>query len=106
LVQFQARQSPFWRIGDRRHRIVSFGSFINSMTPAPSKGPRRLILAFKWGGCFTALVFALGGLLLDVASAGEVYEVLSRGSWFIVAISMALGFVGVLLDRSDEVPKS
>lgn len=73
------------------------------MTPAPSKGPRKLILAFKWGGCFTALVFALGGLLLDIASAGEAY---SRGSWFIVAVSMAFGFVGVLLDRSDELPKS
>ena len=75
------------------------------MTPVPSKGLRRLILAFKWGGCCTALVFALGGLLLDIASAGEAYEVLSRGSWFIVAISMAFGFIGVLLDRSDEVPK-
>ena len=62
------------------------------MTPVPSKGLRRLILAFKWGGCCTALVFALGGLLLDIASAGEAYEVLSRGSWFIVAISMAFGF--------------
>lgn len=76
------------------------------MTPEPSNGPHKLILAFKWGGCSTALVFAIGGLLLDIASAGEAYEGLSRGSWFIVAISMAFGFVGVLLDRSDEVPKS
>ena len=52
------------------------------------------------------MVFALGGLLLDIASAGEAYEVLSRGSWFIVAISMAFGFVGVLLDRADGLPKS
>ena len=76
------------------------------MTPAPSNGPRRLVLAFKWGGCLTALVFALGGLLLDIASAGETYAILSRGSWFIVAIAMALGLVGVLLDRSDQLPKS
>ncbi len=76
------------------------------MTPVPSKGPRKLILACKWGGCFTALVFALGGLLLDIASASDAYQVLSRGSWFVVAISMACSLVGVLLDRSDELPKS
>jgi len=76
------------------------------MTPKPSKGTHKLFLVLKWGGCFTALLFALSGLLLDIASPGEAYASLSRGSWFIVAVSMAFGFVGFVLDRSDELPKS
>ena len=50
--------------------------------------------------------FVLGGLLLDFASAGDPHKLLSLGSWFIVAVSTATGFVGVLLDRSDHLPKS
>ncbi len=76
------------------------------MAPRPSKEPSRFILTLKWGGCFTALVFAVGGLLLDIASAGDAYGAMSRGSWMIVAISMGVGFTGVILDRSDELPKS
>jgi hypothetical protein len=44
-------------------------------------------------------------LLLDFASPDDAYETLSRGSWVIVAVSMAIGFTGVILDRSDELPK-
>jgi putative copper export protein len=75
------------------------------MLPEPSKEPSRFLLILKWGGCFTALVFAVGGLLLDFASPDDAYETLSRGSWVIVAVSMAIGFTGVILDRSDELPK-
>jgi hypothetical protein len=76
------------------------------MSPEPSKEPSRFVLTLKWGGCFTASVFAVGGLLLDLAPPGDAYETLSRGSWIIVAISMGIGFTGVILDRSDELPKS
>jgi len=76
------------------------------MEPEPSKGPSRFVQILKWGGCFTALVFAVGGLLLDIASPGNAYEALSRGSWMIVAISMAVGLAGVVLDRSNALPKS
>ncbi len=76
------------------------------MSPEPSKEPSRFILIFKWGGCFTASIFAFGGLLLDLASPGGVYETLSRGSWVIVAIFMGVGFTGVILDRPDELPRS
>ena len=76
------------------------------MSPEPSKEPSRFILILKWDGCFTASVLAFGGLLLDLASPGGVYETLSRGSWVIVAISTGVGFTGVILDRSDELPKS
>ncbi len=76
------------------------------MAPETSKKPSRFILILKWGGCFTALIFAVGGLLLDFASPGDAYETLSRGSWVIVAIAMAFGFSGVVLDRSDALPKS
>ena len=72
----------------------------------PFKKPSRFIPILKWGGCLTALVFAVGGLLLDFASPSDAYETLSRGSWIIVAISMGVGFTGVILDRSDELPKS
>jgi hypothetical protein len=76
------------------------------MSSEPSKEPSRFVLVLKWGGCFTASLFAVGGFLLDLASPGDVYETLSRGSWVIVAISMGVGFTGVILDRSDEQPKS
>jgi hypothetical protein len=76
------------------------------MSPEPSKEPSRFVLTLKWGGCFTASVFAVGGLLLDLAWSGDAYETLSRGSWIIVAISMGVCFTGVILDRSDELPKS
>jgi hypothetical protein len=52
------------------------------------------------------LVFAGGGLLLDFASPGDAYETLSRGIWVIVAVSMAIGFASVVLDRSNDLPKS
>ena len=76
------------------------------MLPDPSKEPSRFVLILKWGGCFTASVFAVGGLLLDFASPGGAFETLGQGSWIIVAISMGVGFTGVILDRSDELPKS
>ena len=72
----------------------------------PFKKPSRFIPILKWGGCLTALVFAVGGLLLDFASASDAYETLSRGSWVIVAVSMAIGFASEVLDRSNAPPKS
>jgi putative copper export protein len=54
----------------------------------------------------TALLFAVGGLLLDFASPGDAYETLSRFSWLIVAVSMAISFTSVVLDRSNAPPKS
>lgn len=75
------------------------------MTAERFRQPSRLWLALKWGGCFTALAFAVGGLLLDLTSPGERYEILSRGSWVIVAISMGLGLAGVILDRAHETPR-
>ena len=56
----------------------------------------------KWGGCLAALVFAVGGLLMDIASAGDAYGALSRGSWAIVAFSTAITFTGVVLDRPHK----
>ncbi len=53
----------------------------SDMASGLSKEPSRFLLILKWGGCFTALVFAVGGLLLDIASPGDVYESLIRGSW-------------------------
>ncbi len=76
------------------------------MKSEPTKEPSRFILTLKWGGCLTALLFAVGGLLLDIASAGDAYETLSRGSWMFVALSMAVGFAGVVLDRSNVLPES
>jgi hypothetical protein len=67
--------------------------------------PGGLSLVLKWGGCFTALVFAVGGLMLDFASPGEAYEPLSLGSWIIVASAMALGLAGVVFDRAHDRPK-
>ncbi len=75
------------------------------MAPQLIKKPSRFILILKRGGCLTALVFAGGGLLLDFASPGDAYETLSRGSWVIVAVSMAIGFTSVVLDRSNAPPK-
>jgi hypothetical protein len=76
------------------------------MAPQLIKKPSRFILILKWGGCFTALVFAVSGLLMDIASPGDTYETLSRGSWMIVAISMAAGFSGAVLDRPHNLSKS
>ena len=76
------------------------------MAPETSKKPSRFILILKWGGCFSALAFAVGGLLIDIASPGDTYETLSRGSWMIVAISMAAGFSGAVLDRPHNLTKS
>lgn len=73
-------------------------------TPARSKTPRRLIPVLKWGGCVTALVFAAAGLLLDLALSGSPYQSLSRGSWVIVAVAMAIALTGVVLDRSHRLP--
>jgi hypothetical protein len=75
------------------------------MAPQLIKKPSSFILILKWGGCFTALVFAVSGLLMDIASPGDTYETLSRGNWMIVAISMAAGFSGVVLDRPHKLPK-
>ena len=72
----------------------------------PYKEPSRFVLALKWGGCLTAGVFAVGGLLLDVASLDQPHETLSRGSWVIASLAMAVGFIGAVLDRSSDLPKS
>ena len=77
------------------------------MTPEPSKAPNRFIPICKWGGCFTALIFAVSGLLLEVTSpGGDAFDSLGRGIWVIVTISVAVGLTGVILDRSDPVLKS
>ena len=76
------------------------------MSTQSSETPSRFIQISKWGGCFTALVFAVGGLLFDIAWSGGVYDTLSRGSWIIVAISTAVGLTGVVLDRSHRLPES
>jgi len=76
------------------------------MSPEPSKTLSRFIAISKWGGCFTALVFAVGGLLCDLAWAGEAFQAVGRSSWVVVAIAMAFGLIGVILDRSHSVTKS
>ncbi len=76
------------------------------MSPEPSQEPSRFIVILKWSGCLSALLFAVGGLLLDFASPGDAYETLSRFSWLIVAVSMAISFTSVVLDRSNAPPKS
>ena len=75
------------------------------MPPETQHQPSRISLLFKWGGCFTAFVFAFGGLTLDLASPSPAYETLSAGTWAIVAIGTALGFAGVVLDRAHTSPK-
>lgn len=75
------------------------------MSPERSDTLSRFILLSKWGGCFTALVFALGGLLFDLAGLGGAYETLGQDSWIVVAISSAFGLTGVILDRSHK-PRS
>ncbi len=75
------------------------------MPPETQPKPSRASFLFKWGGCFIALVFAVGGLLLDLALPDELYETLSRVSWVIVAISMGMSLAGVILDRAHETPK-
>ena len=72
------------------------------MASGLSKEPSRFILILKWGGCFTAAVFAFAGLLLEIAQPGNAYETLSRYSWVDATISMAGGFAGAVLDRSEE----
>ncbi len=76
------------------------------MAPGPPNESSRCFLIFKWGGCCSAFLFAVGGLLLDMTSPGDAYESLNQGIWIIVAISMAVGLTGVILDRSDLLPKS
>jgi hypothetical protein len=76
------------------------------MLPEPAKRPSRFILISKWGGCFTALVFAVSGLLCDLAWPGDAFGSLGRGSWVVVAVSMAFGLIGVVLDRPHDLPKS
>jgi len=76
------------------------------MAPKLAKNSSRLIPILKWGGCFAALVFALGGLLMDLALSGETYETLGQITWMIVAVSMAAGFAGVVFDRAHEPPES
>ena len=71
-----------------------------------SKRPGRFIQILKWGGCTTAFAFAIAGLWLDIATLGGVYEALSRGIWAIVAIAMAAGLTGVVLDRPHKLPES
>ncbi len=87
-----------------RRRDASVGAEVVASPPAATPG--RFVQIAKWGGCFTALVFAIGGLLTDLASSGDTYEAVSRGSWIIVAISMAFGLTGVVLDRSHKLPDS
>ncbi len=72
------------------------------MSTEPPKEPNRTIHTLKWGGCFAALLFAVGGLLLDIAAPGDAYGALSRGSWAIVAFSTAIAFTGVILDRPHK----
>jgi len=76
------------------------------MAPNLARKPGRLVLILKWGGCLAALVFALSGLLMDLALLGETYETLSQIIWMIVAISMAAGFAGVVFDRAHKPPES
>jgi hypothetical protein len=76
------------------------------MSPESSDTLSRFIWICKWGGCFTALAFAVGGLLCDVAWVGDSCHTAGRGSWVVVAIATALGLTGVVLDRSHRVPKS
>ncbi|MDX1422685.1 MAG: hypothetical protein R3322_06070 [Kiloniellales bacterium] len=87
-----------------RRRDASAGADVVASPPAATPG--RFVQIAKWGGCFTALVFAIGGLLTDLVSSGDTYEAVSRGSWIIVAISMAFGLTGVVLDRSHKLPDS
>ncbi len=72
------------------------------MASGLSKEPSELIQILKWGGCSTAAVFAFAGLLLQIAQPGNAYETLSRYSWVVATISMAGGFAGAVLDRSEE----
>ncbi len=76
------------------------------MPPEPSRTLSRLIAIAKWGGCFTALVSAVGGLTCELTWAGEASQAVGRGSWIVVAIAMAFGLLGVILDRSHGVTKS
>ncbi len=76
------------------------------MAPKLAKKPSRLVLSLKWGGCFAALVFGLGGLLMDMAPSSGTYETLSRLVWMIVAICMAAGFTGAVLDQAHKLPDS
>lgn len=76
------------------------------MLPESSETLSRFILICKWGGCFTALAFAVVGLMCDVAWAGDACQAVGRGGWVVVAVATALGLTGVVLDRSHRVPKS
>lgn len=76
------------------------------MSPEPSETLSRFIWICKWGGCCTALAFAVGGLLCDVAWFGDACQAAGRGTWVVVAIAMALGLTGVVCDRSHKEPKS
>jgi hypothetical protein len=76
------------------------------MSHEPSEALSRFIWICKWGGCCTALAFAVGGLLCDVPWFGEVCQATGAGTWVVVAIAMALGLTGVIFDRSHRVQKS
>lgn len=72
-----------------------------SMAFKASRKSRKLVSILKWSGCFTALIFAIVGLVLDVAPLADTYLTWSRGSWVIVGIAMAIGFTAAVLDRTD-----
>lgn len=90
--------------GSKRQRRS--GATPESLAPGPSETSSRFIQISKWGGCFTALVFAVTGLLCDIARLNDTVETLGRRSWIVVAIAMAFGLAGVLLDRSYGSPTS
>jgi len=101
-----ARESAASAVGRRRDRRRDDTAGANLSASQPAATPGRFIQIAKWGGCFTALIFAISGLLTDLASSGDTYAAVSRGSWIIVAISTAFGLTGVVLDRSHKLPDS